>query len=258
MRPLREARLTGIRGLAFDVDDTLTTRGRLTAPAYAALDRLAAAGLELVAVTGRPLGWTDAFASSWPVRVAVGENGAGWAWREGHALRLGYASDEDTRRTERATLDAIRAAVRERMPDVIESTDSAARRCDVAFDVGETRRLPPDRIDALVALIEAHGARASVSSVHAHAMPGRWNKATGIVRALTEVTGEPPELSRWVFVGDSGNDAEAFAAFEHSVGVANVAAHLERLPCPPRFVTEGSRGEGFVELTEALLAARDG
>jgi len=258
MRPLREAQLAGVHGLAFDVDDTLTTGGRLTAPAYDALCRLAEAGLELVAVTGRPLGWTDGFAASWPIRVAVGENGAGWAWRDGHALRVGYADEEDERRAQRERLDGIRAAVREQMPDVIESADSGARRCDVAFDVGESRQLPPDRVDALVRLIEARGARATVSSVHAHAVPGRWNKATGIVRALTEVAGAPPELARWVFVGDSGNDAAAFAAFERSVGVANVSAHLERLPCPPRFVTERARGEGFVELAEALLEARRG
>ncbi|HBQ16036.1 MAG TPA: HAD family hydrolase, partial [Myxococcales bacterium] len=49
-----------LRGVIFDVDDTLTTRGRLTAEAYGALTALHDAGLSLIAVTGRPLGWTDA------------------------------------------------------------------------------------------------------------------------------------------------------------------------------------------------------
>ena len=34
----------GVRGVFFDIDDTLTTDGRLTAQAYGALEALAAAG----------------------------------------------------------------------------------------------------------------------------------------------------------------------------------------------------------------------
>jgi hypothetical protein len=56
-----------------------------------------------------------------------------------------------------------------------------------------------------------------------------------------------------VFVGDSGNDAEAFAYFPKSVGVANVRAHLDRLPTPPRYVTDAERGEGFAELARRLM-----
>ena len=46
MKPLAELRPAGpIRGLFFDIDDTLTTDGRLTAGAYGALERLRDAGL---------------------------------------------------------------------------------------------------------------------------------------------------------------------------------------------------------------------
>ncbi|MGH6961638.1 MAG: HAD family hydrolase, partial [Dongiaceae bacterium] len=48
-----------IRGLFTDIDDTLTTDGHLTAAAYAALERLRAAGLLVVPITGRPAGWCD-------------------------------------------------------------------------------------------------------------------------------------------------------------------------------------------------------
>ena len=40
------------------------------------------------------------------------------------------------------------------------------------------------------------------------------------------------------------------------VGVANVAAFLDRLPTPPAYVTEGEAGAGFVELANRVLAAR--
>ncbi|MBZ0134206.1 MAG: HAD hydrolase family protein, partial [Rhodocyclaceae bacterium] len=54
-------------GVLTDIDDTLTTEGRLTAAAYAALERLHAAGLKVIPVTGRPAGWCDHIARMWPV-----------------------------------------------------------------------------------------------------------------------------------------------------------------------------------------------
>ena len=45
-----------------DIDDTLTTHGQLPAAAYDALERLAAAGISVVPITGRPAGWCDMIA----------------------------------------------------------------------------------------------------------------------------------------------------------------------------------------------------
>lgn len=256
MRPLAEADLSDVEGLAFDVDDTLTTRGRLTAEAFGALGRLHEAGLRLIAVTGRPLGWTDAMAATWPLHVAIGENGAGWSSLDGRALRVAYLDSEDARQQQRHTLTAVREDVRARLPEVRVSSDQPARRCDLAFDVGEAEQLSTAKIDELVATIEAHGARVTVSSVHAHAAPGTWNKARGVGAAVEDVFGARLEPARWIYVGDSGNDGPAFELFERSVGVANVREHLHRLPHPPRFVTRASRGAGFVELADAILGAR--
>jgi len=144
------------------------------------------------------------------------------------------------------------------MPHVRTTQDHRHRRCDLAFDVGESVSLPRAEIDALVALIERLGARTSVSTVHAHAIPGSWDKAEGVARALSEVLGLDlsSEIERWVFVGDSGNDAAAFERFPKSVGVANVREHLDRLPVHPRYITDGDRGRGFAELAAYLVDAR--
>ena len=55
-----------------DIDDTLTTDGRLPADAYAALERLEQAGILVVPITGRPAGWCDHIARMWPARAVVG------------------------------------------------------------------------------------------------------------------------------------------------------------------------------------------
>jgi len=219
---------------------------------------LAGAGFELVAVTGRPLGWTDVIARLWPVRVAIGENGAGWTWVDAAGSHEGYFCDEAERLRQSSLLDAVRKKVASEMPEVRITNDHRHRRCDLAFDVGESVSLPRARIDALVTLIEGMGARSSVSTVHAHAAPGRWDKANGVARAVDRVLGIDlsTELGRWVFVGDSGNDAAAFEYFPKSVGVANVREQLDRLPVPPRYVTDGDRGHGFAELAAHLAGAR--
>jgi hydroxymethylpyrimidine pyrophosphatase-like HAD family hydrolase len=79
MKPLsdwpREARRQ-IIGVFTDIDDTLTTDGAITADALQALHDLKAAGLYVIAITGRPVGWSEPFAARWPVDAIVAENGA--------------------------------------------------------------------------------------------------------------------------------------------------------------------------------------
>ena len=65
-----------IRGVFTDIDDTLTTDGVITPDALAALHNLKAAGLAVIAITGRPVGWSEPFVSQWPVDAIVAENGA--------------------------------------------------------------------------------------------------------------------------------------------------------------------------------------
>lgn len=261
LRPLSEVddeRLREIPGLVFDVDDTLTRDGRLEPIAFAAMHALAGAGLRLWAVTGRPLGWAQVFASQWPVEGAIGENGAGWWRREGAALRRGHFEEsESIRESQRETLERILHRVRAELPHMTLASDQPGRAHDLAYDVGESTSLDDASLAALVALIESEGARTTLSSIHCHAVPGRWTKASGLQRALGAVGVPAFELfTRWAFVGDSPNDAEAFDAFALSVGVANVREHLERIAVPPAFVTEGDRGRGFAELAGRLVQAR--
>ena len=245
-------------GVVFDIDDTITDDGRITEAAYAALWRLRGAGLALVAVTGRPLGWCDVLAQLAPVDLAVAENGAGWVWREGRRLREGYWDDEAERARQAARLEALVATVAAELPAVELAEDQRHRRVDLAFDVAENVQLPAADVAHLTDLVRAAGAQVLVSSVHAHAFFGRHDKATGVVRAAREVLGRDvagaPE--RWLFIGDSGNDAAAFAYFPLSVGVANVRHHLPRLPVPPAYVTRAERAAGFAEMADHVLARR--
>lgn len=261
MRPLHELPADAARalvGVCFDVDDTVTTDGLLDPDAYAALFSLRAHGLKLMAITGRPLGFAEIIARTWPVDVAVGENGAGFVARTAGGLETGYWDPVEVRKAQQGILARIRTRVAATLPDVHLSSDAWARRCDLAFDVGEHAQIPRTLVDRLVALIEAEGATASVSSIHAHAQLGSHDKARGAVHAAEQRFGLDAASVRagFLFVGDSGNDAAAFAFFDLTVGVANVVHHLDRLPTPPRYVARAASGQGFAEIAQAIVAAR--
>jgi hypothetical protein len=245
-------------GIVFDVDDTLTRDGVLEREAFEALWAVRSKGLPAIAVTGRPLGWAEVFAGTWPVSMAVGENGAGWFWRSGRAVKGGFFHPPAERSAHQAMLARIRAQVAAVLPDLREAGDAGLRRCDAAFDVGEAETVSAADVATLVRIIEAEGARSVVSTVHAHAMPGGWDKATGAARAMSEVLGVSPEVAQrsFLFVGDSPNDGPAFAFFEDSAGVSNVRAHVAGLPVPPRWVAVQDRGRGFAEIVDAWLSRR--
>ncbi|MGH7297472.1 MAG: HAD-IIB family hydrolase [Polyangiaceae bacterium] len=254
--PAEEARR--LRGLLFDLDDTLLSHGVLTREAYGALWDLHEAGMKLVAVTGRPCAWGEVLARQWPVEGFVTENGAVHVVRDGPGVSRHDACGEQERRSRRVRLAGIVARVREVVPEARLTDDMDGRRSDVTWDVGERVKLPADRVALVAREIEAAGARWSCSSVHLHATFDVDDKASGALRFLAERLGEEPggAVVRYAFVGDSGNDAACFSTFRTTFGVANVRAAAGRLSLPPRFVASAPMGAGFAEVAREILARR--
>jgi len=255
------ARLAALRWVLTDIDDTLTTEGRLTAEAYAALEALQAAGLVVVPVTGRPAGWCDMVARFWPVAAVVGENGALW-YALDHAarrMRRHQVQDDATRLAARARLDALAAEAMRAVPGSRIAADQPFRLFDVAVDFAEDAGpLPLTDAERIAAIFRAGGAAAKVSSIHVNAWIGKWDKLSGLghlFAALWQPLGEV--LDQVAFLGDSPNDAPLFGAVPLSIGVANVAPFLDGMTTPPAYVTTGAGGAGFAEFTAAVLAAKD-
>ncbi|HEX7437745.1 MAG TPA: HAD hydrolase family protein, partial [Caldimonas sp.] len=59
---LPAAAARAVRGVLTDVDDTLTHAGAIEPEALVALAALRAAGVAVIAVTGRPMGWSAGYA----------------------------------------------------------------------------------------------------------------------------------------------------------------------------------------------------
>ncbi|MCK6550609.1 HAD-IIB family hydrolase [Myxococcota bacterium] len=246
-----------------DIDDTLTTDGRLLAPAFAAMWALHDAGIAVVPVTGRPAGWCDHFARMWPIAGIVGENGAFYFRYDDDAKKLvsRFLLDAEERRTLQAQLADVGRTILTAVPGAALASDQAYRIHDLAIDFCED--VPPlaqADIDTIVRLFHEAGATAKVSSIHVNGWFGSYDKLGMIKRFAREVLDldldEPRDRARAVYAGDSPNDEPAFAFFEQSIGVANVRRFTDRLVHPPRFVTRAPGSRGFAELARHLLRTR--
>ena len=259
MQPLAEWNARGIRGLLFDLDDTLTTDGKLSAAAYAAMERLKAAGRIVVPITGRPAGWCDHIARLWPVDAVVGENGAFYFWHDASArkLRRRYLDPEEARARQRARLAAIAERILREVPGCALASDQAYRETDLAIDYCEdVPALPLEAADRIAALMRKAGLNAKVSSIHVNGWFGGYDKLSTTRQLFAERFGIDLQSGggAFAFAGDSPNDAPMFAFFENSVGVANVLRFAGKLASVPRYLSRGESGAGFVELIEHLLA----
>ena len=142
------------------------------------------------------------------------------------------------------------------MPGAALASDQHYRESDLAIDFCEdVAPLPRRDVDRIVAMMEAEGMTAKVSSIHVNGWFGSYDKLAMTRTLLAEAfaTDLDAERERFVFVGDSPNDAPMFAYFPNAVGVANVAPFLDRIATPPTYVTTKEAGAGFVELAEFLL-----
>ena len=181
------AQLHAVDGVLTDIDDTLTDEGAIVPQALDALQRLRAAGLHVIAITGRPMGWSEPFARAWPIDAIVAENGAVALFRHGPSLQIEYAQDEATRERNGRRLAAVAQRILDELPGATLARDSAGRVTDIAVDHSEFATLPPERIAQVVALMRAEGMNATVSSIHVNGWYGEHDKLSGarwIVRRL--------------------------------------------------------------------------
>ena len=258
MRPVSTLDPAGIKGLFFDIDDTLTTEGRLTAQAYAALERWKSAGKIAVPVTGRPAGWCDHIARMWPVDAVVGENGA-FYFRYDPALRKlrqRFLYEHPIRAANRARLAAVRDLILAQVPGCAVASDQPYRQADLAIDFCEdVPPLPLSEAERIATLMRQNGMTARISSIHVNGWFGVYDKL-GMTKILArECWGLDLDAARaqFCFAGDSPNDSPMFGYFPSSVGVANVRRFADTIEARPAFVTLQESGAGFTELVSRLL-----
>ncbi|RKP47077.1 HAD-IIB family hydrolase [Pararobbsia silviterrae] len=248
------AHFADVRFVLTDMDETLTYQGRLHASTYLALERLQHRGIRVIPVTAAPAGWCDQMARMWPVDGVIAENGGLFLQRDtdGHAVARRFWHLAEDLASVRERLDTLSNTVRREVPHAILADDQDFRLASLAFR--RTDRETDTRIlDALVGA----GADATINNLWVLAWFGGYNKLSMALRVLQQTYGvEAAEAVRVVaYSRDSVNDAPMFEYFTHTAGVSTVVNDLPDLPVPPRWITRGPGGAGFVEFADAILAS---
>lgn len=259
MDPLSLADLSEFEAIRFvltDMDETLTFQGRLSARTYDALERLQAAGVEVIPVTAAPAGWCDQMARMWPVSGVIGENGGVFFKRSerGHRLVRTFWHEEESRQSVAWRLREIADDIQTAMPDAAFAEDQPFRLTSIAF----ARPSDPALSSAIVHSLQAAGASTTQNNLWILGWVGPYDKLTMTHRVLPTQYGVAIDTVRnnVLYVGDSINDAPMFAFFPHSVGVSTIVKELPFIPTPPRWITAGPGGDGFVEVADAILMAK--
>jgi HAD superfamily hydrolase (TIGR01484 family) len=253
-RPLSELR-GPTRALFSDVDGTMTTGDAVEAQTYAALERLGAAGIPVIMVTGRPAGFGHAFMKMTPVLACVTENGGVTFVRDGKKVVKHYGVPAASLPEWRRRMHDIAIDVMSKVAGARLSSDSKYREVDLAIDWNEEVSLTVADAERAVALIRKAGMNAVRSSVHVNFGPPQFDKLSACLRVVEQVLhGDPKDLAPYVYVGDALNDAPMFGGFPNSVGVANIKTYWDELTAKPAFLTELPEGPGLRELVEHLLA----
>ncbi|WP_269509835.1 HAD-IIB family hydrolase [Burkholderia sp. IMCC1007] len=255
MQPLSQAetdQFSTVRFVLTDMDETLTYQGRLAAETYAALARLEAGGIRVVPVTAAPAGWCDQMARMWPVDGVIAENGGLFLRRssDGHRIERHFWHPPDAIEHVRVQLQSIARIVEKAVPHAQQADDQVFRLTSLAY-----RRTGTDADHRIVDALRQAGADATINNLWVLGWIGGYDKLKMSLRVLARTYGVDAEAAcEWVaYSGDSTNDAPMFEFFKHTAGVSTVIDYLPQLPIPPRWITRGPGGAGFVEFANAIL-----
>jgi HAD superfamily hydrolase (TIGR01484 family) len=252
-------KLREIEVLLTDIDDTLSTRGKITAGAFQALWDAHQAGLKVIIVTGRPAGWCDHIARFWPVDAVVGENGGFYFFHDGTKLVRRYLHSREDRAAFRKRLVEIRDRILQEVPGCGIASDQPFREYDLAIDFCEdVETLPRESVLRIKSIFEEAGAHAKISSIHVNGWFGEFDKLSTSRKCLAELLDYDADRdqNRLAFCGDSPNDEPMFAFFAHSFGMANLTPYLDIVESYPTYITRREAGAGFQEVVERILCAK--
>ncbi len=259
LKKISQDQISNIRGVFFDIDDTITTDGKLTDEAYSALWALKAKGYKLVPVTGRPAAWCDHIIRYWPVDAVIGENGAFSFFMEDGVRKRIDTEEKISLESVKLNLEALKVSLEEKFTNIKFASDQNYREYDLAVDICEdVTPWQQNDINELITFCKKQGAHAKLSSIHVNIWFGNYDKAQGIKNWFSKncpgVQGDGPRFDDWIFIGDSPNDAPMFEIFKKSVAVSNIQKYLKDLKHTPTWIMDFESGKGFCQFVDIMCS----
>ncbi len=258
MKSFKEINLDDAKKIKYilcDIDDTITTEGKLSAQAYASLWNLHDKGYHVIPVTGRPAGWCDMIIRQWPVKAVVGENGA-FVYYFDNGQQKNFTHPSVSTGDVQGKLEAVKQACLKGVAGCRVSKDQFARIYDVAIDFNEDEPyLGFEAAEEIKNICESMGAVAKVSSIHVNTWFGDYNKVDMTRMFFKEVLNlsESDIKEQVMFFGDSPNDEPMFEFFPNATAVANIKPFISSLKNLPKYIADFESGEGFTDCVNYFL-----
>jgi len=235
-----------LQALFSDIDDTLTLAGKIPPYIIDALCELAASGVKVFLVTGRPAAFGVALENYFGFLSGVVTENGGALCADGVVEPLAKIGDVNRYQ---AALLSVYEKLCKRFGELPTSVGNEFRMTDFAID---RRGIDDERVAEIAAYAEELGAKSVFSSIQIHLFKHRMDKGKA-VHVVCRRFGVDPK--RIVTVGDSPNDEPLFK-FDHSVGVANVLRYVDRMETKPAYVSNKPCATGSLELIREILRKR--
>jgi len=221
-----------------DVDDTITTDGKLHPCALTAMQEAERKGYRIILLSGGSAGWCEVYLRQWPVYMVIAESGAVLIYKDEKG-DIFYQENPVITAEDKEN----RKKLLELIPSEYLSSDQYARLYDIAVDLKKT---PPEKLPALVEACRKLGAAYAFSSIHMNIWFGDYSKKKGIVKFM-ELCGIEEDLLKnsSIYLGDALNDEEMFDYIPLSVGVSSVEAKRDQFTSLPAYIAPEKGGEGF-------------
>jgi len=243
--------LAQVEVLATDIDDTLTTGGRLSLAVIESLSALADRGIDVLLTTGRPAGILTGLVTFLPgLTRGIAENGSVVVFPTHKPARTMVQDVQDLKEK----LKACEIEIKKRIPHAQTTDDLYARLVDFTFELSS---LSGDDRRTIDQIATDHELTTMASTIHLHINQPGVNKGSTLVRILDDRS-TCRSTGRVLTVGDSEVDVSLFdqELFPLSVGVANIEPYLDGMAHRPAFITREPGGRGFLEIAVALLQAK--
>ena len=179
-----------IKFVLSDLDDTITTDGKVSGDSYSALWNLNQSKVKTIIVTGRPAGWCEMIARTWPIDGVIGENGAFFFRYSKKQMKRFFAVSPNEIEAQTARLEIIKNEIATAVPDCRVSSDQFCRMFDLAIDICEDiPRISDQSIQQIISIFQKHGAQAKLSSIHINGWFGSYDKLTMAKQVLSDEFG---------------------------------------------------------------------
>ena len=232
-----------------DVDDTITTEGRLHPDALIAMGEAVEKGYKIILLSGGSAGWCDVYLRQWPVYMVIAESGALLLYKDENGTvcyeKNPLIKEEDLKKRE--------TLLRMLGPDYL-SSDQYARLYDIAVDL---HKIPSERVEDVKKEVERMGGHYAFSSIHMNIWFGDYSKRKGLLTFINLCGIEEGLLKESsIYLGDAPNDSDMFSLIPLSVGMVSVMERAKEFASLPRYYVPYRGGRGFSFAIDELPAKK--